>query len=288
MSYHLAPWLMNKTITQALHDATKLLSKNLIESARLDARLILQFCCNLTFEQIIANSDQLIDCTNFEQLILKRANRMPVDQIIGYREFYGINFEISQHTLSPRPDSETLIEAALNYYSDQNAKLSILDLGTGSGCLILTLLSQFPNANGLAVDICPDAIAIAKKNATKLNLDSRIRFSCSSWADNINEKFDLIIANPPYISLTEFEQLEPEVKIYEPRLALTDNDDGLSCYHAICGYLPNIMTDNSVALFEIGHSQAEDVSHIIQQAGLKVINSFADLANITRCLAITK
>ena len=213
------------------------------------------------------------------QNFIQRANAgEPIAKIIGYKGFWKHEFMVSKDVLDPRPDSETLIEAVLECFPDKQAPLHILDLGTGSGCLIISLLNEYKNADGVAVDISEKALAIAKQNATGLPIDF-IQADMHSLPDNIG-KFDIIISNPPYIPSADINQLDNAVKNYDPHLALDGGTDGLDFYRAIA------QIQLSPALFvEIGQGQENDVISIMQQHGWTHHKSWKDLGSITRVLA---
>jgi release factor glutamine methyltransferase len=258
-----------------------------INSYLLDCRLLLEAAANLTHEQIIINPDQILAAPQqerFLEFITRRANREPVSHIIGKREFYGIEFIVTKDTLDPRPDSETIIEAALKNFPDRTTPLKILDLGTGSGCLLLTLLSLYPNATGLGVDISKAALDVAKANSAQLSLEARATFQLGDWGDGIEAKFDLIISNPPYIKNDDIESLEQEVKLYEPHSALAGGMDGLDCYRQIAPFIGNLLDNKGIAIFEIGQGQEQDISDILFEHKINTLSYARDLQGIIRCV----
>ena len=184
---------------------------------------------------------------------------------------------------TPRPDSETLIEAVLENYKDKDQKLNILDLGTGSGCLILTLLSIYQNSQGLAIDISDKALEIAKQNAKLLNIN-RIKFLKNNWNDNINKKFDIIISNPPYIPKKEIEILEPEVNKYNPLLALDGGNDGLDCYKYLAENLQKNCKENTKIFLEIGKNQENNIIEIFKNNKFELLKMYKDINGIIRIL----
>jgi release factor glutamine methyltransferase len=217
--------------------------------------------------------------------------REPVAYILGRREFWSLEFRVSPAVLIPRPDSETLIEAALGLYPDAGAALRVLDLGTGSGCLLLALLSERPNATGTGFDISAAALDVARSNAAALGLSSRARFAQGDWADLADgldgAPFDLVLANPPYIPDPECLSLDRDVRDHEPHLALFGGADGLDAYRAILEILNYVLVPRGIALFEIGAGQTEPVSTLAGQAGYAVTGLFRDLAGHPRALAMT-
>jgi release factor glutamine methyltransferase len=278
---------LQEQIINALKKAQIILSEHRIENPILDARLLLQHSCNISHEFIVANPGAFMDTDNFYQLLQRRALREPISHIIGKREFYGSDFIVTCNTLDPRADSETIIDAALYYLPDRQQKLKILDLGTGSGCLFLSLLKLYPNAYGLGVDFSLEALKIAEKNAHNLNLTQRSSFILSNWGDEVRGEFDLIISNPPYISVDDFAKLAPEVRIYEPKTALVAGADGLDCYRSIVSYLPRLLKKNAYVIFECGYNQAQDVSAILAPL-IEVLEIKQDLSGMQRVVIAQK
>ncbi|MDG1020944.1 MAG: peptide chain release factor N(5)-glutamine methyltransferase [Emcibacteraceae bacterium] len=267
------------------------LRKKGIEEAPLDARLLISHIIPVTEIDFAINADQIV--SNEQQnlidiLVQKREKRIPMSQIFGEKEFWSLSFKVTRDTLTPRPDSETLIEVALNEFEDKNATLSILDLGTGSGCLLLTLLSELKNATGLGIDVSASAIKVANENATNLSLNNRATFLKSDWFEKLfkTKKFDLIIANPPYIGLNEKPELTPEVCEHEPYSALFAGEEGLDDYRIIAADISSYMSEKSIIILEIGYRQSSAVKDIFEQKGFKNINVFQDLGGRDRCLLI--
>jgi len=267
------------------------LGKKGIEEAPLDARLLISHIIPVTEIDFAINADQTV--SNEQQnlidiLVQKREKRIPMSQIFGEKEFWSLSFKVTRDTLTPRPDSETLIEVALNEFEDKNATLSILDLGTGSGCLLLTLLSELKNATGLGIDVSASAIKVANENATNLSLNNRATFLKSDWFEKLSKtkKFDLIIANPPYIGLNEKPELTPEVCEHEPYSALFAGEEGLDDYRIIAADISSYMSEKSIIILEIGYRQSSAVKDIFEQKGFKNIDVFQDLGGRDRCLLI--
>ena len=267
------------------------LRKTGIEEASLDARLLISHIIPVTEIDFAINADQTV--SNEQQnlidvLVQKREKRIPMSQIFGEKEFWSLSFKVTKDTLTPRPDSETLIEVALNEFEDKNATLSILDLGTGSGCLLLTLLSELKNATGLGIDVSASAIKVANENATNLSLNNQASFLKSNWFEKLSKtkKFDLIIANPPYIGLNEKPELTPEVCEHEPYSALFAGEEGLDDYRIIAADISSYMSEKSIIILEIGYRQSSAVKDIFEQKGFKNINVFQDLGGRDRCLLI--
>lgn len=256
------------TISQWLRDGERALVARGVTSARLDARRLVEAVTGKSAAQIIADPEILLTDHQLVQLqsfLDRRSNHEPVSRILGQREFYGRTFKVTPATLDPRPDSETLIDAALDLARRENwfdRALRIIDVGTGSGCLLLTLLAELPEATGLGTDISPDALEVAEQNAQSLGLSGRVKFVQRRSLGGVNEEFDLLISNPPYIPSREIAGLAPDVRRYDPLAALDGGDDGLLVYReltpALCQVIPA-----GYALFEVGAGQASEVRDIM-------------------------
>lgn len=272
---------------EALNAATARFARAGIESARLDARLLAAHALGWDVAKIVAEKDYFPDAEQrwtLNALMARREAREPVAFILGCAEFWSLDFTVTPDVLVPRPDSETLVEAALAAAGEKDGACSILDFGTGSGCLLLALLSEMPNARGLGVDISRDALAVAEGNARRMGLDGRARFRVSDWDADVDEKFDLVISNPPYIAEEDFSALEPEVTRFEPRLALAGGADGLACYRALSPAIARRLTPNGCTFVEIGADQEETAGSVLNQAGLRVSAVHRDLAGHPRVL----
>ena len=216
----------------------------------------------------------------FETLIARRAAREPVSHLTGTREFYGRSFEVTADVLDPRPETETLIEVAL-----QRNFARVLDLGTGSGCILVTLLAEMPGAVGVGGDTSAAALAVAARNARRHEVDDRATFVQSDWMASIPQPFDLIVSNPPYIAAAEMEDLSPEVRLWEPRAALTDEGDGLSAYRALIAQAIPALIPGASLLVEIGPTQGTPVAALMRSAGLRDVTVFPDLDGRDRVVA---
>ena len=240
----------------------------------LDARLLLCHAAGLTHEATIARAHSDLGtaaAARLEALIARRLECEPVSRILGLREFYGRAFLVDRHTLDPRPDTETLIEAALELVASRglpNQPLNLLDLGTGTGCILITLLAELPEACGVGTDISAEALTVAATNAQRLGVAKRASFMASDWVDGIAGKFHLIVSNPPYIPSAEIAALAEEVARHDPRLALDGGPDGLDAYRRFATRAGQILAPNGRILVEIGCEQAEAVVEILNQAGL--------------------
>ena len=217
----------------------------------------------------------------FKTLLEKRLKFQPISQIIGQRYFWKSKFLVTSDVLDPRPDTETLIEHALSLGKFNR----ILDLGTGSGCILLSLLNEYKEANGIGIDISKKALNIAKKNADLLNLKHRALFKLGNWCENIAGKFDLIVSNPPYISEYEMTNLSKDVLNWEPRIALTPEGDGLEAYKYILNGAKKLLKPTGKLILEIGYNQRDDVSYLLKSNNYKDIKVVKDINNKDRVIS---
>jgi release factor glutamine methyltransferase len=271
-----------------LERGTAQLRRGGVESARLEARLLLAAVLGVTQEELIAgqgvpNPQVMI---RYETLLRRRLAREPLAYILGFREFWSLNFAVGSGVLIPRPETELLVEEALRSFPDPQAELDVLDLGTGSGCLLLSFLSERPGAQGIGVDISNDALAYAAHNARHLGLSIRAGFRHGRWAADLSERFDVVFINPPYIVHDDIAKLEPEVAHYEPTGALSGGADGLAAYREVARSLQQAVRPGGRAFVEIGQGQADAVREIFANAGLTTVRTAADLAGIPRCLVL--
>lgn len=240
-----------------------------------DARVLLAHAARIdaTRVTLIAPEDLAPDIEDrFEHLVSLRAIRVPVSHLVGERAFYGRRFKISRDVLDPRPETETLIEAALAVPFQ-----SVLDLGTGSGCILVTLLAEQPDAHGIGVDISTAACLQASANAVLHRVNERADIRQSDWFENVKGKFDLIVSNPPYLAADEMQDVAPELREHEPRLALTDESDGLSAYRIIAAQAQDHLTPGGRVLVEIGWRQGADVKAIFVSHGWQDVAVLPDL-----------
>lgn len=224
------------------------------------------------------------DAATFARYVERRAKREPTAYILGRKEFWSLDFEVSPAVLIPRPDSETLVDAALAQFKNHRPPQTILDLGTGSGCLLIALLSEWPQARGLGVDISPEALAIARRNAVRLVPGERAQFHQGDWTKGLDRRFDLIVSNPPYITSAEMLSLDEDVAGFEPRGALLGGDDGLEPLRRIAEGLKSVMQPQAVAIIELGIDQAASAGRILVNAGLEVLNIAKDLGGRDRAI----
>lgn len=279
------------TVARVLDVAVDRLASAGIDRPRHEARLLLAHSAGLSQARQIADPGHLLsrDARNrFESLISRRASHEPVSHLTGEREFWSLPFRVCPGVLDPRPDSETLVAAALEIFPDPEKTCSVLDLGTGSGCLLLSFLRNRSKARGVGIDVSPEAVGVAAENASRLDLSGRARFVCGEWGAALAGSFDLILCNPPYIATGELASLAPDVVRYEPRIALDGGADGLAAYRELLPQLGRLLRADGCALLEIGAGQAEQVIILTKKIGLDVSKVYGDLAGIQRCLAISR
>ncbi len=269
------------TIGTALRAGTTALTAAGIDDAALEARWLMAHALGVPHNTALDRSAAAPAA--FAPLLARRLAREPLAYITGRQGFWTLDLEVSPATLIPRADSETLIAAALAHVQ---SPARILDLGTGTGCLLLACLVEFPSAFGIGIDLNPEAAALAARNAQANKLADRASFCAGSWADAISGRFDLILSNPPYIEAAVIPGLMPEVAQHEPARALDGGRDGLDAYRAICAALPRLLTLDGMAIFELGAGQEGDVVAIAHQYGLERVACSTDLGGIARALVL--
>ena len=266
---------MNKKIGAAVSEAVEKFVSKGIDNSKIDARILMASVLKVSPHEtsFLFNNfltDEQIDL--FSKVVERRLARIPVSYILGYRDFFDHRFIVTSDVLDPRPETEHLVEEALKK-NFQN----VLDLGTGSGCVILSLLAKKAGSTGLGVDVSKTAINIAEKNAVQMSLQRRVEFKVSDWFNNIKpQKFDLIVSNPPYIHPEKIKFLAPELK-HEPLLALTDNKDGLDSYRNIARVAPSFLQSRGHLILEIGFDQEFEVTKILNLNGFQDIKVTRDL-----------
>lgn len=275
-------------------EITSLLHSGNIDSPRFEARLIaakvLEIDSNLLGTNLPSFSTKQKD--QILKMVEERLMHRPLCKILGEKGFYKYDFLVDENVLSPRPDTEVLVESAIAEAKKMNAH-KILDLGTGSGCIILSILGDVDSLKGWAVDVSVEALRVAKANAQKLGLDSRVIFLNASWFDQdlierLGTDFDMIVSNPPYIPHQEIAELEDEVKKYDPLSALDGGDDGLEHYRQIAAVAIKILRPEGVIFLEGGIHQEKDIATIFINAGFSLQNIIKDLAGINRCIFLKK
>ena len=257
------------------------LIKASIPSPRLETDIILRFFAP-NYPKMTKQEKEKI-----KKAVDRRINHEPLDKIIGKKEFYKSTFKVSADVLSPRPDTEVLVETALELVKE-NKIYNILDLGTGTGCILLSILKERPICRGIGVDISAKAIKIAQENARKLGVEKAVQFLNNDWKGLHLSNIDIIVSNPPYIPKAEIATLDKEVKNYDPLIALDGGQDGLQCYRDIAKIAPYLLNNKGYILLEVGYNQAEDVKNIFTKQGFKFISIKKDLSNIDRCVIFQK
>ena len=263
-----------------------------IENPRLETRILLAAVLQCAPSEIFGNVK--LSATQqraAEDMLQQRLAHKPLDKIIGRREFYKANFVVNENVLSPRPDTEILVEEAIKLLPD--TAMEILDLGTGSGCIIESILAEKPQARGVAVDISAAALQTARLNAENLQLTTRLDFVNADWfapdfCAKIGKKFDMIVSNPPYIPTADIDSLAAEVKNYDPAAALDGGADGYDSYRRIAELAPELLQNGGYILLEAGIGQAEKIADIFCNHKLKLINIVPDLNGISRCIILQK
>ena len=264
-----------------------------IENPRLDARVLLEHANRLfplpmregtrdraAIERGRGNTDT---ASLFESFVSRRIAREPLAYITGRKEFWSLDFEVGPGVLIPRPETETVVEQALTVFLSRTAPLRVLDLGTGTGCLLVAFLKEFPNTHGLGIDRSEEARAFALRNAARHGLAGRCEIRGGDWAEAVAGPYDVILSNPPYIKTADLAGLEPEVA-YEPVLALDGGPDGLSAYRALAPALAGLLSPSGCAFLEIGAGQSAEVGAVLARSGLNVNKVAPDLAGIPRVL----
>lgn len=284
--------VLHLTVREALIAGQNLLKQVALPTAALDARLLLEHTLALKREALIACEISRMltqeEWQRYEQLLLRRHNKEPVAQLLGEKEFWGMSFKVTEDTLTPRPDTEILIETVLELLSNKEKPYKFLELGVGTGCIILTLLHLFPQAKAVGVDLSKEALSVTWQNAQKLALEKNLSLTLQYWALQIEDQFDLVITNPPYISSNEMEKLPREVLHYDPWLALCGGKDGLESYHYIARSLPKLLKKDGLAILECGMNQEKSLSLLLAFYGIETLAIVEDYAGIKRCLVACK
>ncbi len=268
------------TAREALRDAAKCLAAAGVANPRLDARLLLGFAENIGQAALLADPQRVVDGPRYEALVARRVAREPMAYILGRQEFWSLPFQVSPATLIPRADSEAVVEAALAGFEAGRA----LDLGTGTGCLLLAILQERPGAWGVGIDAEPAAAKLAAANARALGMATRAMFLAGDWDRALQGRFELVVSNPPYIGESELPGLAPEVKRWEPRRALLAGPDGLLAYRALVPRLAGLLAPDGLAVLEVGAGQAATVGDLAAECGLAVVGIHTDLGGIERAL----
>lgn len=279
------------TVAALLLSATRRLAEAGIDTARLDARLLLARVMGVEAGWLVTHSDAEPtpgQAEAFAQSLTRRVDREPVALILGEQEFWSLPFRVTADTLIPRPDTETVVEAVLRRLPDRRAPLRLLDFGTGTGCLLLALLHELPNAVGVGVDRNPGAARVAAANARELGLSERTAVLCGDWGTALDGIFDVIVSNPPYIRDEDIATLQPEVARFEPWAALAGGGDGYAAYRRLAPEMSRLLAPGGLAAFEVGEGQAGPVAELLRRQGLIRAEIVADLAGIERCVLAGK
>ena len=278
------------SIAEALRLMAQFFHLNGIEDADADARILLAHALHLDRAQLLAQSDRLLEAREIDTVLplaARRLKREPVARILGRKEFWSLPLGLTPDVLVPRPETETIVEAALDRVLRGGLRLErlrVLDIGTGSGALLLALLKEMPNATGTGTDIDAGALACARANAERHNLAGRCSFVAGDMAAGLAGPFDLIVSNPPYVTRGEIPRLEPEVRDYDPKVALDGGEDGLDAYRAIAAAAPRLLAPDGRLIVELGAGQELSVRALFTNTGLAIVTVRNDLSGIPRAL----
>ena len=270
---------------ELLNSGSYKLQKQKIKTHRIDSEILLSKVLNKSREQILIRLNQNMKNTEvsaFDNLIQRRLHKEPIAYIINEKEFWSKKFQVNKNTLIPRPETELLVEDLIKIYKNKN--ISLLDVGTGSGCIIISLLSELPNSKGLGIDISSSALKIAKHNALLHKVEDRIKFYNKSIINLFNCKFDLIVSNPPYIDTKNIKNLDDDIKKYEPLIALNGGNDGLDVIKKVIYKAKEILKINGRLAIEIGNWQSKKVSKELKLNNFRIEKYIKDYKDNTRCL----
>lgn len=283
---------MSLSLQSVYEEAIRRLAAASVPSPRMEARLLIAYALkkgsgDFSFYSYNVSAQE---ADEINRILERRIDHNPLCKIIGRKPFYKNDFIVSDDVLSPRPDTEILVENAIDI-ARRNSLRDAVDFGTGSGCIILSLLADVPGLSGTGVDISPAALKIARKNAAEMRLENRVSFLKGSWTDSalpdlLGKKFDLMLSNPPYIRDADIAGLEPEVKYHDPLLALEGGADGLRDYRVLSRLAPLILKPGAYILLEVGIGQTKDVAGIFTQQGFILEKTVPDLSGVERCLIL--
>lgn len=271
------------TILEILKITEDYFIKRNLKNARLDAEFLLASVLKINRMQLYLQQEKPlsdIETDTYREYVKRRAKHEPIQYILGNTAFYGLEFNVNKNVLIPRPDTEILVEEILNNV-DKSNEIKILDIGTGSGCIAISLAANLPKAEIIAVDISNEALLLAKDNAVRNNVSNKIQFVnldiLGDWV--LYGKFDVIVSNPPYIEINEYNMLDDEVLKYEPIIALTDNNNGMTFYDRISSEAPNFLTQNGKLFFEVAYNQADKVMYVMEKNKFINISKIKDYNN---------
>jgi release factor glutamine methyltransferase len=276
-------------VLELINFGTKELKQNKIETSRLDSELLLSKILKKNREEILINLDQEV-CEKYlpkyKKLLLRRSKHEPIAYITEEKEFWSKIFFITSDALIPRPETELMVEKIIKIFKNKN--ISILDIGTGSGCILISLLSELTNSQGVGIDISKKALTIAKKNSEKHRTKNKIKFLNKSLESRLYQKFDLVVSNPPYIKSSDYKNLKEDVKKYEPRIALDGGNDGLDLIKKVIYKTRDILKVKGILALEIGNGQFKKVSKILIKKNFKIEHIIKDYKDNIRCIISTQ
>ncbi len=285
--YSLAP----ASLRTCLARVSEVLDKAEIDGYDVEARLLCEWATGRDRLTFLTEPDEMVSAeaiTNLQKALNKRLFGMPIHRIMGYRDFYGLRLKLSEETLEPRPDTETLVDQVLELIAEKSAAESLLrtlDLGTGTGAIALALLSKLPNAQATGVDVSAQALETAEQNSIANGLSGRFKTLQSNWFENVTEKFDVIVSNPPYIRTAVIAGLDKEVREHDPLIALDGGADGLAPYRVIATHSYRFLRPAGLVCVEIGYDQASDIKEIFENSGFELIELRKDLGRRDRTMA---
>lgn len=274
------------SVAVALGSAAAALRAAGIDAPRREARLLMQHALGLRPEALLAGDDRPLDraeAMRLAALVRRRAGREPLAYVTGVREFWSLGFAVDRSALVPRPETETVVEAVLARAARLPPRPRLLDLGTGSGCLLVALLSELHGATGVGIDISAAAVSLARVNAARHGLDGRASFIAADWGAPLAARFDVVVSNPPYVAAEALASLAPEIVSHEPQTALAGGVDGYACYRRLAPQIARLLAPAGLAAIEVGAGMADEVASLFAVEGLAEIGRRRDLAGIERC-----
>ena len=282
---------MTLTLVKAWTAAKERLKDAGIDQPAIDARLMLEVAADVTRTEIVTDPYRMLTAeqwTTLDDYLTRRARREPVSHIIGRKGFWKILLQVNKNVLTPRPETEVIVDEVLKAFPE-NMSFSMLDLGVGSGTILLAVLAERPGAKGLGVDVSDEALAVARENAASLDLNNRAALLRGDWTAGLgDEGFDLVVSNPPYIASHVIETLEPEVRDHEPRLALDGGPDGLDAYRLLAPEILRVLKPGGMFAVEIGYDQSADVEALFRAAGASNVRTIKDLSTHDRVVTGVK
>ena len=282
---------MTLTLVKAWNAAKDRLKTLQLDQPAIDARLLLEVAADVTRTDIITDPYRVLteaQMATLEDFLNRRARREPVSHIIGRKGFWKILLQVNKNVLTPRPETEVIVDEVLKAFPEQMS-FNMLDLGVGSGTILLAILAERPAGKGLGIDVSEDALAVARENAANLDLAGRVALMRGDWTSGLgDESFDLVVSNPPYIATHVIETLEPEVRDHEPRIALDGGTDGLDAYRVLAGEILRVLKPGAMFAVEIGYDQSADVEALFKDAGAQNVKTIKDLSTHDRVVTGTK